>query len=63
MWMQGPPPTMRQTFIIVLIGGIVVQLFPLRSLSPNRRVYWKNRLKGAVIAIVGGVVYYVLPRL
>jgi hypothetical protein len=60
---HGNIPTMRETIYLVLVMGIIVQLLPLRSVSPNRRALVKNRLRAAGIAVLFGVAYYVLPRL
>jgi len=61
--MHGPAPSGGQAIVGTLIMGIILELLPYRRIAPDERTLWNIRSRVALIAIVGGFAFYVLPRL
>ena len=61
--MHGPVPTLGQTIVATLVMGIILELLPYRHVAEDRATLWNIRIRVAVIAMVGGFAFYVLPRL
>jgi hypothetical protein len=61
--MRGSPPSVGQAVVGTLIMGIILELLPYRRVAPDPRTLWNIRVRVAVVAVIGGFAFYILPRL